>query len=163
MHRQITGLLWAAECQPPAFAGKARPRGAKALGLQYERQLAAAFPHGRAGQWFSFVDANGSGYCQPDLLLVLPEGPLVMECKLTWVPEAHSQLTQLYLPVVSMALGKPARGLVVCKHLTPSAPEAEGNWQDALACGKIWHWLGPQQSKAPRRRSKAVSQLLQTW
>ena len=70
------------------------------------------------GIWFSFVDANGLGYCQPDVLLGLDGQVVVLECKLTEVDEARKQLAYLYLPVVAKALGKPTKGIVVVRHLT---------------------------------------------
>lgn len=88
----------------------------------YEGLVAAAVPQAQHGLWFEFWDSHGPGYCSPDLVLDLPEATVVLECKLSWVSEAHSQILQLYRPILELARGKPCVGLVVVKYLSQGAP-----------------------------------------
>jgi hypothetical protein len=135
MTRVIEGLRWAKLLdERPGFIPNSRPRGAKAMGLRYERALAKAMPFAKRGLWFEFCDGNGLGVCQTDFIIELERGVLVLEVKYSWVSEAHLQLEGLYLPVVSMALARRARGLVVCKNLTPNMPS------DVQVIGNVVEW-----------------------
>ena len=76
---------------------------------------------------------------------------LVLEAKASWVPEAQTKLTGLYLPVVQMALGLPTLGIVVTKRLVPEACASGASIVSDLASGVaaaklgkkvVWHWLG---------------------
>lgn len=78
--------------------------------------------------WFRFSDVFGTGFCSPDLLLLTKSGLLVLECKLTYTPEARAQLLGLYLPVLRHLTGVAVAGVVICRGLgqgpvdiTPSA------------------------------------------
>jgi len=119
MARYVAGLTQAHRLPGrPTCIPLARPRASSKLyGLRYERSVAQC-TSGQHGVWFSFHDANGPGYCQTDVLLGLDGGIVVLECKLTEVEEARRQLSYLYIPVVARALGKPAKGIVVTRHLT---------------------------------------------
>ena len=119
--RVISDLKWAhpLDSRPPCIP-TSRPRGAKAAGLRFERELAKHLPSALHGQWFEFEDQNGHGYCQTDLIYsLLPAYLAVLEVKYTLVPGAHSKLLNLYLPVVSAALSRPAVGVVCVKNLDP--------------------------------------------
>lgn len=118
MSRIVVGLVQAQICPRPTGLPISRARGKKAAGLRYERVLAAAIPGAKHGQWFRFVDRNGPGHCQTDLLLETPLAVVVLEAKYTWTETGHQQIERLYRPVVGMALDKPCFGLVVCKALT---------------------------------------------
>lgn len=123
-HRVVKGLKWArlSPDGPPGLKGS-RPRGAKREGLRYERQIAQAFgPTAKHGQWLVFEDQNGLGWAQPDILFPLRNELFVLEAKYTWVPEAHTQLGQLYLPLLE-AVFESSRiyGIVMVKALTPMA------------------------------------------
>lgn len=122
--RIARGVYQASRCQRPACIPVGRPRGAKAAGLRYERALAAALPQAEHGAWFEYRDANGPGYCQPDLLLHLPSITVVLEIKYTWTDKAYDQIEKLYLPVLQIALGKPVIGMQICKKLVPQAAAA---------------------------------------
>jgi|SRR5215472_12443256 len=119
--RQIEGLKSAiALLERPSCIPQPRPRGAKAAGLRFEKSLFAALSKGIRGQWFSFEDKNGPGYCQTDILYsFLPRYMVVIEAKYTLVPGAHTKLVNLYLPVASKALNAPVCGVVVVKNLDP--------------------------------------------
>lgn len=134
-HRIISGLVLAAPCPRPARLPVARLRGTKRLGIKYEKDFAktleGSFPGScLAGQWFHFVDVNGPGYCQPDLLLKLPHEIVIFECKLTDTEQGRSQIAHLYAPVVEKAFGLPSRGIVVTRHLTRET-------EIALVCDRL--------------------------
>lgn len=149
MARVVRGLRYAAKSDPPPAHRPGKPRGAKAHGVRYERELAKALPDGAHGQWFQFVDENGHGWCQPDLLLEFPRHVVILEAKYTWTWEGHMQVDRLYVPVVSRAMGKPAFGLVVCRALIEDMGDVL--IQSHLGEASIWaqrgkrvamHWLG---------------------
>lgn len=99
--RVIRGLQWAERCERPSSIPVGRPRGAKAVGIRYEKALGKALgPSWEHGQWFSFRDINGQGYCQTDFLLILPNLAIILECKYSWVKTAYEQIEFLYTPVV---------------------------------------------------------------
>lgn len=153
-HRIVKGLRVACKSGPPAFANTRRPRGKgpKGQGLKYEKELGKALgPEWRPGAWFHFLDSDGAGYCQTDFLRELEDAVIVLEAKLSWVPEAHTQLELLYRPVVERVFGKPMIGLVVCKRLVPGCTGAIAQTlPSALTAARncrnvVLHWTG----KAP--------------
>lgn len=148
-HRVIRALEWARPVARPICIPKRRPRGAKGLGLRYERELGKALgPGWQAGQWFEFMDQNGHGYCQVDFLQRTSFGTAVLEAKLTWLPEAHLQLEQLYRPVVERCWGLPMVGVVVAKRLVPGTKAAIAQTlpsalEAARSCrAVVLHWSG---------------------
>lgn len=147
--RTVQGLNWARVCDRPGNLPVSRPRGAKAAGVRYERELARALPAAKHGQWWEFQDRAGVGHCQTDLILEQPWGVLVLEAKYTWTEVGHGQIERLYKPVLSKALGVPVFGLVVCKVLTPGVPKASLCRDLAEAADSAWrgrqtvlHWIG---------------------
>lgn len=155
MGRRITGEIeWTAHAERPAAFGASRSSGAKLKGLQYERAvgraLGADWLH---GQWFKFCDEGGIGYCQPDFIKVTAFEVIVLECKLTDVMEAKAQLLGLYLPVMRHLFGRPARGIVVARNLTPESTNVVGTLLDALAEREhmpTLHWPWPPKPQAKR-------------
>ncbi len=150
-HRVIRGLRWARACQRPAGLPVGRPRGAKALGVRYERSLAKRLTELNHGQWFEFEDQNGPGVCQTDFILTSlnhPDCVFVLECKYSWVIQGHLQIEQLYRPVLEKALALPVHGIVVCKNLKPGIGDIRvasgiGEAQALAKHGRVvWHWLG---------------------
>lgn len=150
-HRVIVGLQWVQRAQSP-FHGKPRARGTKALGHKFERQVGERLKlQGYSpllGQWFRFRDANGTGFCQPDIMLDLGSCIAVLECKLTDTDGARTQLELLYRPVVSMAFERPVRLITVTRHLTRET-KVDGivtSLKAALAipagCIPTLHWMG---------------------
>ncbi len=156
--RFVNGLVLAEPCDRPACIPKVRKlRGRKAAGINYETNLAGSIRLGLTGvlplwhgQWFRFIDRNGGGFCQPDILLKTEVGTAILESKYTWTPAGHLQLEKLYIPVVEKAWpGVPAFGLVVCKVLTPDVDRA---WicrdlRSAIARSSaglktVLHWTG---------------------
>lgn len=146
--RRISGLRWARPCPRPDCIPQGRPRGAKALGVRYEKTLAKALPAASHGQWFEFEDRQGHGWCQVDLMLERNAGIGLVEVKYTWTQEGHAQLELLYRPVVEAALDKSTVGVVACKALTHETPRraiaaslAEA-FQRRIDHGHgVWHWL----------------------
>ena len=50
--------------------------------------------------WVRFTDAAGSHWCQPDGVLTLPQGKVIVEVKYQHTTEAWYQLRLLYEPVL---------------------------------------------------------------
>lgn len=122
-HRVIAGLLAASPCARPTNMPISRPRGIKRQGITFEKSFAKALQarwpkNTLAGQWFFFQDVNGRGHCQTDVLLVFSDEVVIFECKLTDTEKGRSQLSRLYSPVIEKAFGKPAKCIVVTRHLT---------------------------------------------
>ena len=159
MHRKVEGLCFAQRGEGPGF-GTSRKRGAAAAGRAYEKALAKACGSAfEKGVWWRFTDANGPGWCQTDLVAFGDE-ILVLEAKYSWVPEGHTQISQLYAPVIGFALKKPVLGIVVCKRLVPGMPKnirVCGTLDDALleaARGRtpVLHWFGETLLRSTRLR-----------
>src|SRR5215469_252521 len=135
--RVISKIRWASLCDRPDCIPLARPKGAKAAGLRYERLFAKQFPEALHGQWFEYEDANGHGYCQPDVILsLLPRCLVVFESKYTLTAEAFAQLEGLYLPVVRAAFKAPAVGVVVTRNLVPVGERVKGVWERIKGVGE---------------------------
>lgn len=160
MSRVIVGLRWAKACSRPACIPKSRPRGKKAAGLKYERDLAKAIKGAIHGQWFEFEDKNGHGWCQPDLFFTQGGEIFVLESKYTWTQSGHDQINLLYRPVLEAAFNIPVSGIVVCKVLTPDveAHWVKGTLEEAIEQAKqdrktVLHWVGvglePFRSRSP--------------
>lgn len=130
---------------------KPRPSNLAAKqGLRYEANvgkelgrhvLSEHFDRLEHNPWFTFYDTYGRANCCPDFLLWFENRAIVVEVKLTWVEVAIAKLEDLYLPVVSCALGCPVMPLVICKNITPSAPKAELSLSQALTSpNKLLQW-----------------------
>ena len=150
--RRVEGLRWARALEGrPRGIPLARPRGAKARGLQYERAIARELSGARRGVWFEFEDRRGHGYCQVDFLVPVGGRPVVLEAKYTWTLEGHEELEGLYLPVVRGVRGlERSCGLVICKKLTEgtlASAQAFGDLTSAVEWAErgeraVLHWIG---------------------
>lgn len=149
-YRQIVGLQYAAMCLRPAHIPKARPKGAKAAGLRYEKALAAAIPRADHGQWFEFRDLNGPGHCQMDLVIEGAKRIVIIECKLTEVEQGMAQLRDLYFPIAEMVWpDKKPLGIVAARHLSkcPDTKLVESTLKGAILRAEtqkvipVLHWL----------------------
>lgn len=156
--RFVSGLIKAEPCSRPLTIPKARKlRGRKQAGIKYESDLAGSIRLALTGhwplwhgQWFRFVDRNGGGHCQPDILLKTEVGTAILESKYTWTEAGHTQIDKLYVPVVERAWpGVPAFGIVVCKVLTPDVkPEwvcrdlASAIRRASAGYKTVLHWIG---------------------
>lgn len=155
--RFVKGLISADPCTRPPNIPKSRPRGRKAAGLKYEKDLACGLRLSIIGkmplwhgQWFRFIDQNGLGVCQPDIIVRTPVGIAILESKYTWTQAGHLQLEKLYIPVVEKANpGVPAFGIVVCKVLTM---DVDPSWvcrdlqsairRSSAGLKTVLHWIG---------------------
>lgn len=117
VYHRVSGLHYAAPCLRPDFIQKSKPKGAKALGIRFEKAVAKAID-GNSGQWFHYIDSEGPGWCQTDVLVIGQKSVFILECKLTDTPEAVGQLLHLYYPVLREAYRLPVFGAVVCKNIT---------------------------------------------
>lgn len=152
-HRTIEGLRWAELCSKPSWVPRSRPRGSKAAGLAYERSVARSIPAAMTGLWFAYADRGGPGWCAPDMVLQTPWGVLVIEAKLTDVPEAYTQVRKLYMPVLDEALNQRVLGIVICRGLTPQRyGQVTESLSEALAVARggiaipTLHWPGRHKS-----------------
>ena len=128
------------------------PKGhtaAQKEGLRYERKVGKALEQALGpanvvhNPWFTFEDAAGQAYCCPDFIVTIGWAILVVEVKLSYVDEAILKLRKLYCPVVSFAFGELVQPLVVCRYLTPMAPRAEDNVEEAISLPiPLLHWSG---------------------
>ena len=133
-----------------------RPRkGAKVYGLRFEKAVAVAaqavYPRAMHGQWIEYKTQSEPSrvrYCQPDVIISLPDRIVVLECKLTETEEGRQQLSQLYIPTLNAISGKSVYGIVVARHLTrETRRETVVNSLDLamMVCDKCiptLHWLG---------------------
>lgn len=151
MHRRVTSVEWARECERPACIPRARPRGSAAKGLSYERALARALLARvpvRHGQWFSYRADNVCGYCQPDFIWRGEHAVYVFECKLTHIERATEQLLDLYFPVLREAYKMSVRGIIVARslHRCPALAFTTTSVDEAVAMSAgrvpVLHWLG---------------------
>jgi hypothetical protein len=147
-HRQLQGLV---SCQVlgtrPNCIPRSRLKGSALRGLTYEKKvgkfLKTLFPDLHSGQWFSYVDASGHGYCQVDHYAVLANQVLLVECKLTETPVGFAQIKDLYRPVLEQRYGLPVTGVQAARHLV-SRRNLILNIRDALQQpGRdfLWHHL----------------------
>lgn len=135
--------------KPKSIPRVRRGAGAKGLGIAYERALAGALkPYGfEHGRWFEFVDANGHGFCSPDLVRVEHQRVVVVEAKLTDGIAARHQLERLYTPVLAHIYKKPVLCIVALRHMTNESQSTVPYTSigAALAPGdglRLFHWLG---------------------
>lgn len=145
----IRGLRWARVASRPPTIPFSRAVGAKAAGLRYERSLARGIYQAKHGQWWEYEDRDGPGWCQTDVILDQGGLVVVLEAKYTWTEVGDRQLSNLYLPVVSLALELPTVGVQVCKVLTTETPRGlvRATLADAIALARTGakpclHWLG---------------------
>lgn len=123
------------------------------IGLLYERKtfamLKTVLPKSMSiehGPWFYYEASEGtSGACQPDILIHDDEFgyTIIIEIKNTWVSGALVKLKSLYCPVVSKALSRPTKPLVLVKNLIPDAPRPQTSLSFALISpSPLLQWLG---------------------
>jgi hypothetical protein len=135
--RQIYGLLSASEATASPW-GRSRATGARAKGKAFEKSIAKLLPQAAHGRWFSFRDAYGPGYCQPDLILFFPQGMVLLECKLTDCVDAQAQMRKLYVPVLEYCYGKRPVCVEVMKNLRSDSAPVSFTLEDAIISGR-WH------------------------
>jgi hypothetical protein len=96
--------------------------------------------------WFNFIDRNGLGSAVPDELFHYGPVTVVIEVKLSWVPNARQKLLGLYVPLVMVAYpGQQVRGLVVCKNLRPECTDEIVDGLEKVLTNStvpVLHWIG---------------------
>ncbi len=147
--RMVVDIRWAGRSASPFTKVRASNPAAR-RGLQYqnrvERELWRHVHDGKftaleANPWFQFKDIYGVANCAPDFLLHSETELTIVEVKLTWVEVAIHKLNDLYNPVVSTALGRPAFPLIICRNLTRASPPAVHSLGDALKSPyRLLHW-----------------------
>tara|TARA_R110000803_G_scaffold80261_5_gene146053 strand:- start:1230 stop:1613 length:384 start_codon:yes stop_codon:yes gene_type:complete len=74
------------------------------------------------GPWLHYTDANGKGWCQPDLFILPPHRKKTLwvgECKLKASKAAEERLTNMYVPLAGLLYpGYEIIGVQFCRHLT---------------------------------------------
>lgn len=142
----------------------ARLTAGQNLGLRYENRLFTALRKLNVGvvehnPWFEYEDsAHQHGICCPDFLIRVSDlGPIIIECKYTFTPQAFTKLTGLYVPVVDVVLGAEGaefRGasirdttvpnwLMICHTLVVGSPRPGPTIQTALTLSApLYHWAG---------------------
>jgi len=142
-----------------------------ARGLAYERKVRAELRRLAASYhwivehnpWFRYENSDGSiGTCAPDFVIhqgyeakvtgmvrgvLYVEGKgdkvIVVETKLTYIPEALAKLRSLYCPIISLAFGTEVVPLIITKNLVPGAPPVSDRLGKALDSNPpVLQWLG---------------------
>lgn len=149
-HRIIKGLEWTVPALKGPWGNKTPPRrGIKGQGHTYEGKLAKKLGvEWLHGQWFQFGDLSGPGWCQPDFLLIQPNFVVLLECKLSWTPIGHLQMSELYEPILIEHFKLPILKIQVCKNLTKQTPwnSITPDLPNAIELAaknqpSVWHWL----------------------
>ena len=137
------------------LANPPKLKGMKGKGIAYEKHVGRRLKRWQEsnelygelhlGQWFSFWDDNGHGYCQPDILIVRSDLVFILECKLSYTNFAWEQLAKLYQPVVELTFERPAVLVQVCKNLRLE-PENLIELPELMDAPRnkfnTWHFLG---------------------
>jgi len=124
-----------------------RLRGSRAKGKAYERKLARFVSRLHPctyNPWIYFVDANGPGWAQPDIIVHCLDRTVVLEAKLSETAAALPQLHDLYGPLVQRLYGKPVL-LVQVFRFPRQRGLALSSFTEVLLADPgyhRWHWLG---------------------
>ena len=154
--RRIRGLKWAELRDDGPFPKQKPKQRAHKAGIAYEkkvgRRLGRMIRDGelegelRLSQWLLFADDNGIGWAQPDAYIIMKNGILLMECKLTQSDVATPQLLSLYLPLLRKIYNLPILCLQVCHNLRYVPKKIVEGPQELLeAPGPgvyVWHYIG---------------------
>ena len=103
--------------------------------------------------WFEYYDDENELRCAvPDFIFAKGSFTLVIECKLTFVPEAVTKLRELYVPLVEKISRRVPRTivkpLVVCKTMSPLAEALPYVYKFSeifsrdLTNTPVYQWLG---------------------
>jgi len=120
------------------------------LGLRYERRLVKALKSRGFdldhNPWYEYRNGREAkaSTCCPDIVLydLAKNLALVIEVKLTLVPEALQKLHDLYLPVVQLATGFKVSPLVVFRNTSLKLPAHSSFYQASQASPPYFQWLG---------------------
>lgn len=131
----------------PEFVKRKATRGAKAVGVRYEKKvaeyvqgLAERVPEGAAlfGPWLEFYSDGRRRYCQPDIVFLDPANAqgICIEVKYRHCAEAWFQLWRLYVPVLEKLYPRVSWGCCeIVKWFDPETawPEAPSFTETPLA------------------------------
>jgi len=140
---------------PPAFSTRQKLNSAQKRGKTYEKKVvkemarqlkAGEWPEGSSlivGPWIDYVDENGPGLAQPDIILLTPDTLLLIEVKLKQSERAPLQLA-LYRPLADILWPRAStRLLQVFKYPTC---DKTAQWVDspqillAKSDDSVHHW-----------------------
>jgi hypothetical protein len=98
---------------------------AKVAGLRYEekvqKELSSRYMAYTPEPRLTFDQDDGTTrFVKPDGLLIFPEYAVIVEIKISHLPEAWWQLHRLYRPVVEALLKKPVHCLEICRSYDPA-------------------------------------------
>lgn len=98
----------------------------------------------RANQWIIFIDRNGRGFAQPDLIWVNPHRIVLFEFKLTQSDPARGQCLELYVPLLSHIYSREVLSCQVFKNIRYECPELIDDIPALLKSKGYcqWHHLG---------------------
>jgi len=122
----LSGTLWNAHWSdaPDWSKQKKTMSRVQQAGLTFERKFGKTLRQRftdcdiRLGPWILYCDDSGWHYCQPDIVMLPPEGPAYLfECKLKHKPEAEGKVRNLYVPILHHLIKRPIAPFQVCKHL----------------------------------------------
>ena len=122
----IVRLESAKLCDPPSFEPQAKTP-LQQQGLTYERKIVRVLKSLYAdtceilhGQWFQYIDASGTRFAQPDVIL-LPKDKtkpiIVVEVKLTWSKLGKVKLGCNYARLVKTVYARPVVQVQICKRI----------------------------------------------
>lgn len=64
-----------------------------------------------SGKWYQYEDVGHTGACQTDHELHFKDCIICIECKLTQTPNAHLQMSELYIPILEKVHRKKVYGI----------------------------------------------------
>jgi len=113
---------------PPSYTS-----ASKKAGLSFQRKVATRLVKEFGGAvtvepWFRFRSRGSDRwrYCSPDAILLLPYNNLIIvETKLTHVPDSYYQLKQLYEPVIRKHFGLVPKLCSIVKSYDGATPYPE--------------------------------------
>jgi len=136
----------------PTYASHTEPRKLpraqtpmSKMGLRFEQNVARNLTAHRPpnttitrNPWFEYLAGASTDlqYCCPDILVeseTFPDFLIVIEIKRTWTRLAQAKLRELYVPVISLATGRPVKPLVIVNLMTPEAPMPQPTISFALS------------------------------
>lgn len=147
--------------RPPQIPEAKRLTGRKAQGTAYEKKVIRELQRRDIGEvhyhkWIEYYDAKiKTGYCEPEAFIVYPTRILLLECKLTGVPEGRSQMEELYAPLLYRIFNpagtppekvKKIQMLQICKYVTKDTPgpfvQSVEEFLTTTESYGTWHYLG---------------------
>ena len=141
--RKLKGLRRVVEIDQPPFELRKKRNTAQAKGIAYERKvgkdlrnLVAGLPcEVRSGVWLEYIADSGTGWAQPDHLLVFDDRVVCVECKLTQRPDIRTKLLKFYrrllrrlYPSKEVHVAQVYRNSLPSSALAPGLEALLGSW-----------------------------------